>query len=85
MSNEKKECIITPDNKSVFEIDNKKVYFIYSLLFTLNILINMSNGTFSTLMGRIEKELEIQSNSMLGFMSSLFFIGQVIGKLYYFC
>lgn len=78
---ENKQNIPKPDNIRTFEITDKQIYSFYGIIFTVNILINMSNGAFSTLMGEIEKKLDIQSNSILGFMSSMFFIGQVIGKL----
>ena len=70
---------IVDDNSKINEISNKKIYFIYAIFFLINVVINMSNGTFSTLMNTIIKELDIKSDSIIGFISSIFFLGQVLG------
>ena len=70
---------IVDDNSKINEISNKKIYFIYAIFFLINVVINMSNGTFSTLMNTIKKELDIKSDSIIGFISSIFFLGQVLG------
>ena len=81
--NDKKECIVLPNDKKTQEISNKMIYFIYVLFFLTGVVISMSNGTFSTLMSRIKKELDIESDSLIGFVSSIYFLGQVLGNFKY--
>lgn len=67
------------DNNSKFHISNRNLKIVFSFFVFNSIIINMSIGTFSSLMSIIQSSLDITSQANLGFLSSILFIGQVIG------
>lgn len=70
---------IKPDEKTVFQITNKNINYVFAIFAFSSVVINMSNGSFSALMPSIESKLKIESTTDLGLISSMFFIGQVVG------
>lgn len=85
MEKVKKEIILNteiskPNDKTVFEISDSNIYFVYFFLALGSVAVNLSIGTYSSIMNQIESQLNITSSFQLGIISSLFFIGQVIGK-----
>jgi MFS family permease len=73
------QSTIKPDEKTIFQITNKNIYYVFAIFAFSSVVINMSNGAFSALMPSIETKLKIESTTDLGLVSSMFFIGQVIG------
>ena len=57
-------------------------WFIFSLFFILNILMNMDHGTIPAATDDIRKDLNI-SDQNLGIFGSLVFVGNIIGIYIY--
>jgi hypothetical protein len=66
------------DKISVITIPQSNINCFFCILILLNILLNLSNGAFSTLMKPIADKLKVNEIS-LGLITCIFFVGQVVG------
>lgn len=66
--------------EKIVNISNKRIYLVYLVIFFTHVLLNMSNISFSAVVEKIEKDLEIEE-SQVGFMGTMHYIGQVSGKI----
>lgn len=69
------------NNPKKIYIRNKKIYLVYIVMFFTHVLLNMSNISFSAVVEKVEKDLNI-GESQVGFMGTMHYIGQVSGKIY---
>lgn len=62
----------------VYKISNRKLYLVFTLIFFVNITINMHIGAIASGIENIEKDLDITDETM-GLFGTLLFAGNLIG------